>query len=141
MTPRPRWIAAAVAALSLLALAPAARAGLSSWSSLPGLTSASGADWVRVYATGTPPTTIYAGTEGDGVFESVTDGASWVPFSGGLTSAAKNIRTIYASSGKVYAGTTQGLWSTPASTPGGAWTPVAQGPDPAHPTRLNPSRA
>jgi hypothetical protein len=139
MTTRPRWIAAALAALFLLAAAPAARAGLSTWSSLPGLTAANNASWVRVYTTGTPPTTIYAGTEGDGVFESLTDGATWAPFSGGLSGAALNIRTIYVSSGKVYAGTTQGLWSTPASSSGGAWTPVAQGPepDPAHPTRLN----
>ncbi|MCW3065098.1 MAG: hypothetical protein JWN32_2270, partial [Solirubrobacterales bacterium] len=133
--------AAGLAALCLILLlgAGSARAGFSSWSSLPGLTAAGGADWVRVYATGTPPTTIYAGTEGDGVFQSVTDGVGWAPFSGGLPAGGKNIRTLYVSSGKVYAGTTAGLFSTPASSSGGAWTPVAQGPepDPAHATRLN----
>jgi hypothetical protein len=135
---RTRSLAAAVAALLLLALAPAAHAGLSTWTSLPGLTAASNASWVRVYTTGTPPTTIYAGTEGSGVFRSVNDGVSWSPFSGGLP-AGENIRTIYVSGSTVYAGTTSGLFSTPASAPSGSWTPVAQGaePTPAHPTRLN----
>lgn len=128
----------AVAALLLAASAVPARAGLSSWTSLSGLDAASGANWVRTYATGTPPTTIYAGTEGDGVFRSVTSGVTWAPFSSGLNApGSKNVRTIFTSASTVYAGTEAGLF---AST-GGAWTPVAQGPepDPAHPVKLNAS--
>ena len=32
---------------------------------------------MRVYATGKIPTTIYAGTEGSGVWKSVNDGLTW----------------------------------------------------------------
>ncbi|MEA2481791.1 MAG: hypothetical protein QOJ07_3713 [Thermoleophilaceae bacterium] len=131
-----------VAALSVLAgiAAAPAQAGLSNWTSLPGLNSASGANWVREYATGTPPTTIYAATEGDGVYRSVTDGVSWSNFSSGLesTPGAMDVRTVFNAGGKVYAGTSAGLF---ASTGGGSWQPVAQGPedDPAHPKKLNRS--
>ncbi len=121
----------------LLLAAPAAQAGLSTWSSLIGL-SAPIPSWVRVYTTGTPPTTIYAGSEGDGVFRSLNSGLNWTAF-GTLPSNARDIRTIYLANGKVYAGTGAGLFSTPTS--GGAWTPVAQGPedDPGHATKLNES--
>jgi hypothetical protein len=123
-------------AVALLALvAPAARAGLSTWTSLAGLSEVNGASWVRVYATGTPPTTIYAGTEGDGMFKSVNDGLSWEPFSSGLEGEGMSIRAIFTSNSKVYAGTDGGLFANA----GGGWQPVAQGPeeDPQHPKKLN----
>jgi hypothetical protein len=90
---------------------------------------------VRVYATGTPPTTIYAGTEGDGVFRSLNDGLTWEPFNSGLESEGSHVRVIYTGEGKVFAGTDGGLFASS----GGAWEPVAQGPeeDPAHPAKLN----
>jgi hypothetical protein len=90
---------------------------------------------VRVYATGSPPTTIYAGTEGGGVFRSLNDGLTWEPFSGGLQGEGMSIRAIFTANGKVYAGTDGGLF---ANT-GGGWESVAQGPeeDPQHPKKLN----
>ena len=78
------WRGAGVLLACFAACAPAAHAGLSNWTSLTGLTAGDGADWVRVYATGTPPTTIYAGTDGDGVFKSVDDGLTWSSFSNGI---------------------------------------------------------
>jgi hypothetical protein len=123
-------------ALALLALfAAPAQAGLSTWTSLAGLSELSGASWVRVYASGSPPTTIYAGTEGDGVFRSLNDGLSWEPFSSGLAGEGMSIRAIFTSGGKVYAGTDGGLFANGGS----GWEPIAQGPeeDPQHPKKLN----
>ena len=56
----------------------------SSWYKLPGLNAASGAQWVRAYAYGTPPTTVYAGLEGGGVFRSTNGGATWSAFNAGF---------------------------------------------------------
>lgn len=131
--------AAAATAAALLMAAPAAQAGLSTWTPLPGLGAAFGADWVRTYATGTPSTTLYAGTEGDGVFRSITGGLEWEPFSDGLDApAARDVRVVFSSGGAAYAGTGAGLYR---SVGGGAWTPVAQGPedDPRNPRKLNAS--
>ncbi len=129
-------IAAAVLLAATLVTAPA-QANLNTWGGLTGLNAASGANWVREYATGLPPTTIYAATEGDGVWKSVNDGLTWTNFSSGLECAcgAMNVRTVYTSGTTVYAGTTAGLFMNP----GTGWTPVAQGPedDPAHPKNLN----
>lgn len=138
---RVRAVAAAAAAVAALLLltAPAAQAGLSTWTGLPGLNAASGASWVRTYATGTPPTTIYAGTEGDGVYRSLTDGLVWAPFSSGLDApGARDVRVVYSGGGAIWAGTGAGLYR---STGGGPWSPVAQGAedDPAHPRKLNAS--
>jgi hypothetical protein len=132
----------AIVVLFCAAGAPAAHAGLSTWTSLVGLTASDPGSpgWVRVYATGTPPTTIYAGTEGDGVFKSVDDGLTWAPFSSGLDADGLTVDAIYTSGGMVYAGTDGGLFSAPDSVAsGGSWTPLAQGPDPdpEHPTMLN----
>src|ERR1700754_713309 len=138
---RLRSLLLVVAVPALFALfAPSAQAGLSTWSGLIGLNAGSGSSWVREYVTGTPPTTIYAHTEGSGVYRSVTDGVSWDPMNSGLTTVpgAMNVRTILASSTgtTVYAGTTAGLFK---SVGGGAWQPVAQGPedDPKNPKKLN----
>lgn len=124
-------------ATALIAAAPA-HAGLSTWTSLSGLTTAAGADHVREYTRGTPPTTIYAATEDDGVFRSTNAGASWSAFNSGLTEipGAKNVRTVFADGSRMLAGTSAGLF---ASTGGGAWQPLAQGPEdnPAQPKKLN----
>src|ERR1700709_327728 len=120
-----------IAIVPILLLCPAAPASALSptdtWFGLPGLNAASGAQWVREYATGTPPTTIYAATEGDGVFKSVNDGLTWSSFSSGLSSvpSAMDVRTVYASGlSTVWAGTGAGLFK---SISGGAFQPVAQG--------------
>ena len=135
-----RWAAlGALLAAMLLGSAPVAHAGLSSWTPLAGLGPDAGADWVRTWASGTPPTTLYAGTEGDGVYRSLTDGLTWQPFSTGLDApAAKDVRVVFSGGSAVWAGTGAGLFR---SVGGGPWTPVAQGPeeDPAHPKKLNAS--
>src|SRR4051794_4440557 len=113
-------------------------AGPLDWNGLPGLSAANGASWVREYATGLPPTTMYAATEGDGVYRSTTNGVTWSTFSSGLETVpgAKSVRTVYTSAATAYAGTSAGLFKSVA---GGAWQPVAQGPedDPKHPKKLN----
>src|SRR3954447_18943621 len=132
-----RLLALAVPLLIAVSAAPA-QAGLGTWNSLPGLNDASGAGWVRVYATGMPPTTIYAATEDDGVYRSLTDGLTWSKFSSGLESVpgAMSVRTVFTSGTTAYAGTSAGLFKSIA---GGSWQPVAQGPedDPKHPKKLN----
>src|SRR4051812_23772112 len=67
-----RLAAFVLAVALLLAGASTAHAGLSTWSSLPGLDAGAGASWVRVYAAEGPPkvNVLYAGTEGDGVYKS-----------------------------------------------------------------------
>jgi hypothetical protein len=145
-TGKSRGVFAAVV-LSAAAFAPAAHAGLSNWTSLVGLTAGDGANWVRDYGTGTPPTTIYAGTEGDGVWKSVNDGLTWSAFSSGLDAgfdpgAGMTVYQLYSSKGKVYAATDGGLFSAPDTiSSGGSWTPVAQdpNPDPAKPINLQAS--
>src|SRR5215475_9933899 len=126
----------ATVALVALNTAPAL-AGPANWTGLVGLNDAQGPSWVREYATGAVPTTLYAATEGDGVWKSVTDGVSWTDFSGGLENypGAKDVRTVYTSGATVYAGTGAGLFANA----GGGWQPVAQGPeeDPKHPKKLN----
>ncbi|MFA9270264.1 MAG: hypothetical protein ACEQSX_05830 [Baekduiaceae bacterium] len=128
-------------ATTLIAAAPA-QAGLGTWTSLGGLTSASNADWVREYVRASPPnvTHMYAATEDDGVFRSQNSGVTWSAFNSGLEGipGAKNVRTVYADGSRMLAGTGAGLF---ASTNGGAWQPLAQGPeeDPQNPKKLNVS--
>ncbi len=131
--------AAVLLTTALLGIAAPAQAGLSRWTPLIGLTGADGADHVRMYATGTPPTTLYAATEGDGVFRSLTDGLTWEPFSSGLDApAARDVRVVYSGGGAIWAGTGAGLYK---AVGGGSWTPVAQGAedDPRQPRKLNAS--
>ena len=143
---RTRLAAFAVLAAASLALVPApAHAGPSNWTHLVGLSdnggpSISDPSWVRTYATGTPPTTIYAGTEGAGVWKSVNDGLTWSRYSSGLNSDSLDVYQLYTSGGNIVAATSGGLWSAPDSiSPGGSWSPLAQGAetDPQHPTKLN----
>src|SRR5690349_7321647 len=106
------------------------------WLGLPGLQAAG---WVREYATATVPTTMYAATEGNGVYRSVNNGLTWSSFSSGLNTVpgAMNVRALYTSGvSTVYAGTGVGLFK---SEGGGAFQPVAQGPedDPKNPKKLN----
>jgi hypothetical protein len=128
------------------AFAEKARAGLSSWTPLIGLSDNPSAEpidnpsWVRTFATGTPPTTIYAGTEGAGIWKSVDDGLHWSDFSDGLNSNSLGVYSLFTSSGDIFAATSGDLWSAPDSiSPGGSWSPIAQGPeeDPQNPVKLN----
>lgn len=137
----PRLLPSIAASLIAVAAAAApAHAGLGNWTSLSGLTSASSADWVREYVRAAPPniTHMYAATEDDGVFRSQNSGLTWSAFNSGLEGipGAKNVRTVYADGSRMLAGTSAGLF---ASTNGGAWQPVAQGPedDPQNPKKLN----
>jgi len=133
-----------IAACALCALAPSASASIpappSKWYALPGLNAASGAQWVRALAYGTPPNIVYAGLEGGGVFKSETGGATWSAFNSGFPNPLiTNVRALLTSSTgtTVWAGTDDGLWKSD----GGAWQRHAQGPepDPANPTKLNQS--
>lgn len=112
---------------------------LSQWIGLPGLNAASGAQWVRAYAyASVPPTTVYAGLEGGGVYRSVNGGVTWSAFNTGFPNpATTNVRALLTSGLEVWAGTDSGLWKST----GGAWQPIAQGPedDPANPKKLNQS--
>src|SRR3954451_24192041 len=89
-------------------------AGPLDWNGLPGLSAGNGANWVREYTTGLPPTTMYAATEGDGVYRSTNNGITWSKFSSGLEKVpgAMNVRTVYTSDATAYAGTTAGLFNT-----------------------------
>ncbi len=127
--------------LALLA-APQAQAA-TSWTGLPGLNAASGAQWIRDFQFASfPPTTgttVYAATEGEGVFRSQFGGAAWQPFNSGLDDInARYVRTLLVSGTDVYAGTNLGVFK---SEGGGEWKPLAQGPEenPANPRKLNES--
>jgi hypothetical protein len=131
-----RLLALAVPLLLATSAAPA-QAGLGTWNALPGLNAGAGAGWVREYATAIPPTTIYAATEGGGVYRSLTDGLTWNAYNSGLESipGAKDVRTVFTSGLSVYAGTSAGLFKSV----GAGWQPVAQGAedDPKNPKKLN----
>lgn len=129
---KPSRLVALAAALVALSLAPAASAADPGWLPWQGLASPQSEAWVRVIASSAlPAPTIYAGTEGDGVFRSTNDGITWSPFSTGLAGAALAIRAIHPSGSDVLVGTTIGLFR---SSGGGAFQPVAQG---AGPGKLN----
>src|SRR5580704_16390656 len=103
----------------LTVLAPSARAGLGDWTPLAGLTdnpsaaSIDNPEWVRTFQTGSLPLTIYAGTEGAGVWKSVNDGLTWSNFSSGLNNDSLDIYQLFTSSGNVFAATSGDLWSAP----------------------------
>ncbi len=140
-----------VAAAALAISAAPAHAGLSTWTPLAGLNENNAAaindpEWVRTFATGSIPTTLYAGTEGAGVWKSVNSGITWSQYSDGLLdptdglSPALDVYQLFPQSGNIFAVTSSNLWSAPDSVAsGGSWSPVAQGAetDPQHPTKLN----
>lgn len=133
--PSLKLLAALVPAALALGAAPA-QAAPDKWSGLIGLNAASGASWVREYAVSLP-STLYAATEGGGVYRSTNLGLNWTKMSGlDEIPGARNVRTVFTSGSSVYAGTTAGLFK---STNGGAFQPVAQGPeeDPKNPKKLN----
>ena len=119
MSPLRRALALAVILAG--ALAPAARADFpfppSQWYGLPGLNEASGAQWVRAIAHGTPPGIVYAGLEGGGVYRSI-GGAAWTSFNSGFPNPlTTNVRALLTSSTgtTVYAGTDDGITSRRAA--------------------------
>ena len=133
--PSLKLLAALVPAVLALSATPAS-AGLNTWSTLGDLDADSGASWVREYATGIVPTTIYAATEGNGVYRTDNNGLDWEPMISGLDApGAKDVRTVFTSGTTAYAGTGAGLFKSV----GGGWTPVAQGAeeDPKNPKKLN----
>ncbi len=140
-----RALLALLTAAALAVAATPAQAGLSTWTPLIGLSdnggpSISNPSWVRTFATGTPPTTIYAGTEGAGVWKSVNDGLTWSQYSSGLNSDSLDVYQLFTGGGNIFAATSGDLWSAPDSiSPGGSWSPIAQGAetDPQNPTKLN----
>src|SRR3954454_24429917 len=105
MRPPLRLLALIVPLVLAVSAAPAS-AGIGTWNALPGLNAAAGSSWVREYATGMPPTTIYAATEGGGVFRSLNDGLTWSSFSSGLNTVpgAMDVRTVFADTTTAYAG-------------------------------------
>ena len=121
--------------------APTSRSRPPQWYGLPGLNEASGAQWVRAIAHGTPPNVVYAGLEGGGVFRSTTGGATWSAFNSGFPNPlTTNVRALLTSSTgtTVYAGTDDGIYKST----GGAWQPLAQGAeaDPRQPEEAQPVR-
>src|SRR5271156_6867779 len=92
-----------------LTFATPALAANDTWSALTGLTGGS-VGTVRQFAL-VAPTTMYAATDGDGIFSSSNLGVSWAPDSGGLVpgdgqeeTAAMTVDTVVASGATAYAG-------------------------------------
>jgi hypothetical protein len=77
--------------------------------------------WVRAF--GSSGGTMYAGTEGDGVFRSTNGGLNWSKFSTNLPSDSDSIRDIEAGVSDVLIATNGGVWKSN----GGAWQPLGQG--------------
>jgi hypothetical protein len=135
MRPSLKLLAAIVPAVLAISATPAS-AALNTWSGLGGLNAANNAHWVREYTAGVVPTTIYAATEGNGVYKTENNGLSWAAMNSGLDApGAKDIRTIFKSATTIYAGTGAGLFRAA----GAGWAPVAQGAesDPKNPKKLN----
>jgi hypothetical protein len=78
--------------------------------------------WVRALEF-TLPGTIYAGTEGSGVFRTSNNGVTWTEQNAGLQGAAQDIRAFYTSGSDVIAGTGVGLFK---STSNGPWQTLSQ---------------
>jgi len=118
-----RRVALVAGALGLL-LTPAA-AAQANWGALTGLNHASGGGWVRALERdAVAPTTVYAATEGGGVFRSTNGGGSFSPLSAGLvTGSARTVRAILPLAGRVLAGTQEGVFLLNGST----WTAIGQG--------------
>lgn len=124
-------LAAAAALVALAAPSPATAAPDPGWIHWVGPSGEDADAWVRVF--GSFGTTMYAGTEGDGVFRSTDNGITWSAFSTGLPPGSDSIRDIDAGATSVTISTDGGLWK---STNGGAWQPIGQG---VGPNKLNAS--
>ncbi|MEA2496804.1 MAG: hypothetical protein QOJ29_4715, partial [Thermoleophilaceae bacterium] len=74
----------------------------------------------------TTPVTLFAGSDGDGVYSSPSAIGPWSQSNGGLNDqASKQVRQVVAAQGTLYAATTAGLFT---SITGNNWQPVGQGP-------------
>jgi hypothetical protein len=74
----------------------------------------------------TTPVTLFAGSDGDGVYSSPSAIGPWTQKNGGLTDqSAKQVRQVVAAQGTLYAATSAGLFT---SITGDSWQPVGQGP-------------
>src|SRR4051794_3076928 len=74
----------------------------------------------------TTPVTLFAGSDGDGVYSSPSAIGPWTQHNGGLNDqASKQVRQVVAAQGKLYAATTARLFT---SITGDKWQPVGQGP-------------
>jgi hypothetical protein len=73
----------------------------------------------------TTPATLFAGSDGDGVYSSPTAVGPWTQSNSGLEpQAAKQVRQVVAAQGTLYAATSAGLFN---SLTGASWQPVGQG--------------
>ena len=113
-------VALLTALFGLSAVAPA-RAADNGWLAWVGPGGADAESWVRTLANS--GSTVYAGTEGNGMFRSVDAGTSWSKF-GSLPAEANAVRDIEIAGSDVLIGTSAGVF---ASTSGGAWQPRGTG--------------
>lgn len=67
---------------------------------------------------------LYAGTSGNGIFRSSTDGQSWEPSSNGLVNGAK-VQAFASIGGGLITGTDQGAWMS--NNLGQMWNPLNSG--------------
>lgn len=116
---------ALLSGLLALLIAPSSAAAFgSTWDPLIGLGAVDGASWIRAYSADTVPSTVFAATEGSGVYRSVNSGGTWSTFSGGLTTpAAKTVRAISTTPAGFFIGTQEGVFRANGST----WVPAGQG--------------
>lgn len=122
-----RRIALAAGALALLIAPSSAHAFGSSWDPLIGLKAVDGASWIRAYSTDTVPSTVFAATEGGGIYRSVNNGITWSDFSSGLTTpGARTVRAISTTPAGFFAGTQEGVFKANGSN----WVPAGQGSGP-----------
>src|SRR4051794_8028382 len=74
----------------------------------------------------TTPVTLFAGSDGDGVYSSPSAIGPWTQKNGGLNDqTSKQVRQVVAAQGTLYAATSAGLFT---SLTGDSWQPVGQGP-------------
>lgn len=116
-------ISASLVTVGLLTAAPA-QAADTGWVPWSGPTGADAEAWVRTFTDS--GSTVYAGTEGSGVFRSTNSGSTWSKFAGPLPSAEANlVRDIELNGPDVLAATSAGIFVAPAG--GGSWSPKGSG--------------
>jgi hypothetical protein len=127
-----RRILASLAVVSglLAGLAPSPAAALDlpevqQWMHWVGLAAPHDTTWVRAFGTG--GTTMWAGTEGDGVYCSTNAGITWQNCGGGLP-ASTSVRQINAGVTSAMIATDSGIFKTTGSLLSwSTWAPVGQG--------------